>query len=67
MDKPYMFPERFGKVDEFGWWYLEIISVDSGMKFTSTEFQDKYQTRGVHFMLASAEHQEMNEQVKVTW
>ena len=36
MDKLYMFQARFGKVDEFGWWDLEIISAYSGTKFTPT-------------------------------
>ena len=30
MDKLDMFQSRFGKVDEFGWWYLERISADAG-------------------------------------
>ena len=34
-----MFQARFRKVDEFGWWYMEIIQTDSGMEFTSKEFQ----------------------------
>ena len=38
MDKLDMFQSIFGKIDEFGWWYLEIISADAGKKFTSTEF-----------------------------
>ena len=49
-----------------GWWYLKRISADSGMQFTSTEFQDEYQTRGVWITLAAPEHQKMNGQVKVT-
>ena len=61
-----MFKYRFIKIDEFGWWDLEIISSDVGTKFTSTEFQDKCQSRGVHLMLAALEHQEMNGQVEVT-
>ena len=39
MDKLYMFQSRFGKIDEFGWWDLEIISADAGTQFTSTEFK----------------------------
>ena len=31
-----MFQSRFGKNDEFGWWYLERISADAGTQFTST-------------------------------
>ena len=30
MGKLYMFQDRFGKIDEFGWWDLERISVDAG-------------------------------------
>ena len=30
IDKLDMFQSRFGKIDEFGWWYLEIISADAG-------------------------------------
>ena len=67
MNKLDMFQCRFGKIDEFGWWDLEIISTDAGFHFTSTEFQDECQTRGVHLELAAPEHQEMNVQVKMTW
>ena len=28
MDKLDMFQSRFGKINEFGWWDLEIISAD---------------------------------------
>ena len=65
MDKLDMFRDIFGKLDEFGRWYLERISVDVGMQFTSTEFQDKCQTRGVQLMLTAMEHQEMD-RVKVS-
>ena len=65
MDKLDMFRYIFGKLDEFGRWYLERISVDVGMQFTSTEFQDKCQTRGVQLMLTAMEHQEMD-RVKVS-
>ena len=30
MDKLYMFQSIFGKIDEFVWWDLEIISADVG-------------------------------------
>ena len=30
MYKMDMFQSRFGKVDEFGWWDVEIISADAG-------------------------------------
>ena len=67
MDKLDMFQSIFGKIDQFLWWDLEGISADAGTQFTSTEFKDEYQTRGVHLALAAPEHQEMNGQVEVTW
>ena len=39
MDNLYMFQSIFGKIDEFGWWDLEIISADAGKKFISAEFK----------------------------
>ena len=36
MDKLDIFQFRSGKIDEFGWWYLEIISADVGTQFTLT-------------------------------
>ena len=30
MDKLDMFQSKFSKIDEFGWWDLEIISADAG-------------------------------------
>ena len=56
MDKLDMFQSRLGKIDEFGWLDLEIISEYSGTQFTSTEFKDECQTCGVHLMLADTEH-----------
>ena len=41
MDKLDMFQSRFGKIDQFGWWYLEIISADAGTQFTLTEFKEE--------------------------
>ena len=38
MDSLDMFQTIFGKVDEFGWWYMEIIQTDADMHFTSKEF-----------------------------
>ena len=35
-DKLDMFQSRFGKIDEFGLWDLEIFSSDAGAQFTST-------------------------------
>ena len=40
MDKLDMFQSRFGKIDQFGWWYLERISAAAGTQFTSTKFKD---------------------------
>ena len=39
MDKIDMFQAIFGKVDEFGWWDMEIIQTNVGTQFTSKEFQ----------------------------
>ena len=66
MEKLDMFQSMFGKIDQFGWWDLERISVDAGKKFTLTEFKDECQNRGVSLTLAAPEHQEMNGQVEVT-
>ena len=62
-----MFQSIFGKIDQFGWWDLERISADAGAQFTSIEFKDEFQNRGVRLTLAAPEHQEMNGQVEVTW
>ena len=67
MDKLDMFHSRFGKIDEFGWWDLEIISSDAGTQFNSTDFKGELQTHGVCLTLAAPEHQDMNGQVEVTW
>ena len=67
MDKLDMFQSRFGKIDQFGWWDLERISADEGTQFTSTDFKEEFQTRGVRLMLAASEHQEMNGKIEVTW
>ena len=40
MDKLDMFQSRFGKIDEFGWWELEIFSADTGTQVISTEFKE---------------------------
>ena len=57
MEQLDMFQSRFGKIDRFGWWDLERISADAGTQFTSTDFKDEYQTRGVRLTLAAPEHQ----------
>ena len=67
MEKLDMFQSRFGEIDQFGWWDLERISADAGTKFTSTDFKDYFQTRGVSLTLAEPEHQEMNRHVEVIW
>ena len=67
IDKLDIFQSRFGKMDQFGWWYLERISADAGTQFTLTEFKEECQTRGVSLTLEAPEHQEMNGQVEVTW
>ena len=56
MDKLY-FSIYNWKIEEFGWWDLEMIFADAGTRFTSTEFQEKCQTRGVRLALAAPEHQ----------
>ena len=53
MDKLDMFQSISEKIDEFRWWDFEIISADSGMQFTSTDFKQELQTRGVHLTLAA--------------
>ena len=35
-----LFQYRFGKIEEFAWWYLEVISADAGTKFTPMEFKE---------------------------
>ena len=65
LDKLDMFQSRFGKIDQFGWWYLERISADAGTQFTSTEFKEECQIRGVRLTLAALKHQEMNGKLKL--
>ena len=52
-----MFQSISVKIDEFGWWDLEIISEDVGTQFTLTEFKQEFQTRGVQLTLVAPEHQ----------
>ena len=40
MDKLDLFQSRFGKIDEFGWWDLEIILADVGSQLNSAEFKE---------------------------
>ena len=60
MEKLDMFQSIFGKMDQFGWWYLERISADAGAQFTLMEFKEECQTCGVRLMLEAPEHQYMN-------
>ena len=57
MDNLDMFQSRFGRIDEFGWWELEIISADAELQFTSTDFKEECQTCGFHLTLGAPEHQ----------
>ena len=66
MDELYMFQARFVKVDELGWWGMEGIQNDYGMKFTSKEFQEGLSVRVVRLALVAPDHQKMNGQVEVT-
>ena len=66
MDTLDMFQSRFGKLDEFGWWDLEIISEDAGKQFISTDFKEECQTRQVYLTLEVLDNQEINGQVEVT-
>ena len=52
MDNMDMFQSSLGKIYEFGWWNLEIISADAGSQFTSAEFKEECQTCGVTLGLA---------------
>ena len=57
MDKLDTFQSRFGRIEEFGWWYLERISADTSTQFTSTKFKEECQTHRVNFTLLAPEHQ----------
>ena len=65
MDKLYMFQTIFEKVDEFGWWDIEIIQTDSVMQFTSKKFQEGISVPVLKIALEAPDHQEMNGQVEV--
>ena len=41
VDELDMLQSRFGKINEFGWWYLERISADAARQFTSREFKEE--------------------------
>ena len=53
MDKLDMLQSRFGKIDQFCWWDLEIISADAGTQFTLMEIKEECQTCGVSLTLAA--------------
>ena len=38
MDKLYMFQARFGKVDKFGWWDMEIIKTEMALSLPPSSF-----------------------------
>ena len=42
-----LFQARFGKVDGFGWCYMERIQTDASVHFTSYDFQEVLYVRGV--------------------
>ena len=67
MDKLNIFQSKFGKLDEFVWWDLEIIQTDTDRQFISKEFQKGLSVRGLSLTLAVTDHQEMNGQVEVMW
>ena len=52
-----MFQSRFGKIDQFGWWDLEIILAVADTQFTSTKFKDERQSHGFCLMLGAPEDQ----------
>ena len=67
INKQEIFQSRFGKVDGFGWWYLDPIQTDASTQFTSKDFQEGLYVRVVQLTLVSPDHMEMNSQVEVTW
>ena len=56
-DKLDMFQAIFGKVDAFGWWYMEIIQNNSGMQFNSKEFQQGISIHEVRIELSAPDNQ----------
>ena len=66
MEKLDMFQARFGKLDEFCLWDLEIIRTDAGMKFTSKELQEGLYLHRLCLTLAAPDHQEIKGHVEVT-
>ena len=66
VDKLDVFQEIFGKLDEFDWWYMEIIQTDSGTQFTPKYFQEGIYVPRLKLSLVASEYQKMNGQVEVT-
>ena len=56
MEKTHRFQARFGKLDEFGWWDMEIIQTDAGTQFTYKVFQKVLSVHGVRLTLAAPDH-----------
>ena len=52
-----VFQERFGQLDAFGWWDIEIIQNDTSTQFTSRKFQEVVSVRGVQLALSARDHQ----------
>ena len=63
MEKPNMFQARFVKIDEFGWWDIEVIQTGAVAHSTSKDFQECIYVPGVQLSLAAPDHQEINVQV----
>ena len=42
MNKQYIFRDFFRKVDEFGWWYMEIIKTGAGPQFIFKKFKEGF-------------------------
>ena len=57
MDKLDISQSRSGKIEEFGWCDLYKVLADAGLQFTSTDFKEECQTRGVHLTLAASRPQ----------
>ena len=57
MDKLDISQDRFGKLDGFGWWDLELIQTGSGTQFTSEEFQEGLSVHLIQLILAAPYHQ----------
>ena len=56
MDKLDMFQARFGKIDHFGQWDMEIVQTVAGTQFNSKGFQEVLSVHGVQLALAALYH-----------